>query len=112
MFALSLLLVAATAPVAHHPVTHTVTTHRAHRRVARHAIRHRRQIDARLHLAGCGYTATGICATSRSRYRLPIDTPLAATAKAGALAQTGRRCALIGQTICPGHTRTIVHVER
>ncbi|MFA5966308.1 MAG: hypothetical protein WC804_20015 [Sphingomonas sp.] len=112
MFALSLLLVAATAPVVHHPVTHTVITHRVRHRVARRAIRHRRQIDTRLHLAGCGYTATGLCATSRSPYRLPIDAPLPPTAKADAMAQTGRRCALIGQTICPSHTRTIVHVER
>ncbi|MEG3147202.1 hypothetical protein U1839_21325 [Sphingomonas sp. RT2P30] len=104
MIALSLLLAAAT-PVASHPVAYKV-----HHRVVRHRARHRRPFESRLHLAGCGYSATGICASSRSPYRLPIDEPTLSTAKADALRQTGRRCALIGQTLCPSRTRTILHV--
>lgn len=104
------LLLAAAAPAAHLPVTHV--TQQVRHRSLRHRARHRRQIDARLHLAGCGYTATGICRTPRSRYRLPLDASTLSTAKADSLRQTGRRCALIGQTICPSRTRTIVHVEQ
>ncbi len=106
MIILSLLLAAA-APAAHHPAVHA--SH--HRKVQRRS-RHRRPINARLNLAGCGYSATGQCATARSPYRLPIDAPTLTTAKADALRQTGQRCALIGQTICPSRTRTIVHVEQ
>jgi len=113
MIVLSLLLAAA-APVPApesatmaHPVRHVV-----HRRVVRHVVRRKHRVDARLHIAGCGYSATGKCASARSRYRLPLDQPLPPTIKADALAQTGARCAVIGQTICPSHPTTILHVER
>jgi|SRR3569623_629155 len=109
MIVLSLLLAAA-APAAaapSHPVRHV-----AHRRVARHGARRKHGIDARLRIAGCGYSATGRCATARSPYRLPLDQPLGPTAKAEALAQTGDRCALIGQTICTHPPRTILRVPQ
>ena len=109
MIVLSLLLAAA-APVgatASHPVRHVV-----HHRAARHVVRRKRHIDTRLRLAGCGYNATGRCATARSRYRLPLADPLPPTAKADALAQTGSRCALIGQTICTSPPREILHIEK
>lgn len=101
------LLLAVAAPAAYHPVAQP-----SHHRKIQRRVRHRRQIDARLNLAGCGYSATGLCATARSPYRLPIDAPTISTAKADALRQTGQRCALIGQTLCPSRTRTIVHVEQ
>jgi hypothetical protein len=109
MIVLSLLLAAAapataTAP---HPVRHVV-----HRRVVRHGVRRKHRVDVRPRLAGCGYNATGRCATARSPYRLPLDEPLGPTAKADALAQTGNRCALIGQTICTSPPREILHVEK
>jgi hypothetical protein len=109
MIVLSLLLAAAApAPaIAAHPVRHVV-----HYRVARHIARGRRRGGARLNVAGCGYSATGRCATARSPYRLPLDEPLPRTAKADALAQSGTRCALIGQTICTHPPRTILRVEQ
>jgi hypothetical protein len=109
MIVLSLLLAAmAPAPVlvAQHSVRHVV-----HRRV-RHIARHAKPIDTRLRLAGCGYSATGKCAAARSRYRLPLDEPLPSTAKSDALAQTGTRCALIGQTICATPPTQILHMEK
>ncbi|MDB5674520.1 MAG: hypothetical protein JWM65_1502 [Sphingomonas bacterium] len=109
MIVLSLLLaaagpVAATAP---HPVRHVV-----HHRAVRHVVRRKHRIDTRLRLAGCGYNATGRCAAARSPYRLPLAEPLPPTAKADALAQTGNRCALIGQTICTSPPREILHIEK
>lgn len=109
MFVLSLLLAAAApAPtIAAHPVRHLV-----HRRVGRHVVRRRHRIDARLRLTGCGYNATGRCANHHSPYRLPLAEPLPPTTKEDALAQTGNRCALIGQTICTHPPRTILRVPQ
>ena len=109
MIVLSLLLAAAApaAATAPHPVRHV-----AYHRVPRHVTRRQRRIDTRLRLAGCGYNATGRCATARSPYRLPLTEPLAPTVKADALAQTGSRCALIGQTICTSPPREIIHIEK
>jgi hypothetical protein len=109
MIVLSLLLAAAApaAATAPQPVRHVV-----HRRVVRHVVRRKHRVDTRLRLAGCGYNATGRCATARSPYRLPLTEPLGPTAKADALAQTGSRCALIGQTICTHPPREILHVEK
>jgi hypothetical protein len=109
MIVLSLLLAAAgPAPVtAHHSVRHL-----AHHRVVRRTVRGTHRIDARLRIAGCGYSATGRCATARSPYRLPLAEPLGPTAKDDALAQTGNRCALIGQTICTHPPREILHIEK
>jgi hypothetical protein len=109
MIVLSLLLAAAAPAVVAppHPDRHV-----AHRRVVRHVMRRKHRVDARLHLVGCGYSATGRCATARSPYRLPLDQPLGPTAKADALAQTGDRCALIGQTICTHPPRTILRVPQ
>lgn len=109
MFVLSLLLAAAApAPaMAAHPVRHAVP-----RRVVRHVVRRKHRIDARLRLAGCGYSATGRCANHHSPYRLPLAEPLPPTIKQDALAQTGNRCALIGQTICTHPPRTILRVPQ
>jgi len=107
MIVLSLLLAAAApAPVVvAHPPRHAV-----HRRVVRH--RHQHRVAARLRIAGCGYSATGRCATPRSRYRLPLDEPLPPGGKADALTQTGARCAVIGQTLCTHRPRTIIRVAQ
>lgn len=109
MIVLSLLLAAAAPAPAMtvHPVRHVV-----HRRLAHHVVRRKHRVDARLRISGCGYSATGRCATARSPYRLPLDEPLPPTAKADALAQTGTRCAVIGQTICTHPPRTILRVEQ
>ncbi len=105
MIILSLLLAAAApAPVMIQRPAH----HIVHRRVVRHVVRRRRHVDARLNLAGCGYSATGLCAGVRSSYRLPLDQSLAPSGKSEALAQTGGRCGVIGQKVCPGHTRTVL----
>src|SRR3569623_627670 len=109
MLDLSLLLAAA-APAAaapSHPVRHV-----ALRRVVRLGARRKLGIDGRLRIAGCGYSATGRCATARSPYRLPLAQPLGPPAKAEALAQTGARCELIGQTICTHPPRPILRVPR
>lgn len=108
MIVLSLLLAAAApAPAMARPVVH-----HARHQVVRRTVRRRIPIVARLRAGGCGYSALGGCAKPRSRYRLPLDEPLAPTGKARALAQTGTRCALIGQTICTHPPRTIVRVEQ
>lgn len=114
MLVLSLLLAAvAPAPAAATPHMQKVAHHRIVRhRAARHGARRRVPVVASLRLAGCGYDATGRCAHPRSPYRLPLDEPLEPTGKARALAQTGTRCALIGQTICTHPPRTIFRVER
>ena len=112
MIALSLLLAAAAAPHAAPPVVRHASHHVVHRRVVTHIVRRKRRFDTRLHLAPCDYTALGGCATARSRYRLAADDTVSPTAKDRALAQTGTRCALIGQTICPSPRRMILHTER
>ena len=104
------LLLAAAAPAAATPPR--ADTHVVHRRVVRPVVRRNHRVDARLRLAGCGFSATGRCATPRSPYRLPLAEPLGPTAKAEALAQTGSRCALIGQTICTHPPRTILRVPQ
>jgi hypothetical protein len=108
MIVLSLLLAAAAPTPAgiEHPIRHL-----GHRRVSRR-VAHRKLLDARLHIAGCGYNATGRCATTPSPYRLPLADPLPPTSKADALAQTGARCAVIGQTICTHPPRTILHLQQ
>ena len=47
-------------------------------------------------------------AKPRSPYRLPLDVAPEPSAKDIALNEDGTRCALIGQTICPRRTRTII----
>jgi hypothetical protein len=49
-------------------------------------------------------------AKPRSPYRLPLDLAPEPTAKDIALNEDGSRCALIGQTICPRRTRTIIRM--
>ena len=51
-----------------------------------------------------------VTGTSRSRYRLPLPQLQEPTDKDMALAEDGTRCALIGQTICPRRTRTIIRI--
>ena len=109
MIALSLLLAGAVASPVLPPV---MVRHVAHHHVVRRIARHKRAFDTRLHLTDCGYSALGGCATPRSSYRLAADDAVSPTAKDRAMGQTGRRCALIGQTICPSRTRTILHTER
>jgi hypothetical protein len=108
MIVLSLLFAAAApAPAVARPVIH----HSRHR-VSRQAGRRKIPIVTRLRVGGCGYTALGGCARGRSPYRLPLDEPLSPSGKSRALAQTGTRCALIGQTICTHPPRTILRVEQ
>lgn len=51
-----------------------------------------------------------VTGTSQSRYRVPLPQLQEPTDKDMALAEDGTRCALIGQTICPRPTRTIIRI--
>ncbi len=59
---------------------------------------------------GCAGDPICVSGTSRSRYRLPLPQASEPTDKDMALAEDGTRCALVGQTIRPRPTRTIVQV--
>ncbi|WCM27690.1 hypothetical protein NDN01_01790 [Sphingomonas sp. QA11] len=59
---------------------------------------------------GCAGDPVCVTAKAQSRYRLTLPQTLEPTDKDMALAEDGTRCALIGQTICPRRTRTIIHV--
>jgi hypothetical protein len=59
---------------------------------------------------GCAGDPICVTGNSQSRYRLPLPQTPEPTTKDMALAEDGTRCALIGQTICPRRTRTIIHM--
>jgi len=102
MLAITILLLAA-APATHHVrAAHPARIVR-HGRVVRKA---RRPIvltsrKLQVHIAD---------ARPRSPYRLPLDLAPEPSAKDIALNEDGSRCALIGQTICPRRTRTIIRM--
>ena len=102
MLAITILLLAA-APVTHHarPAHPVRTVH--HGRMAR---KHRPISLTSRKLQVITADAT----PPRSPYRLPLGTESEPTAKDIALNEDGSRCAVIGQTICPRPTRTIVRM--
>ena len=59
---------------------------------------------------GCAGDPICVTANPQMRYRLPLPQTMEPTTKDMALAEDGTRCALIGQTICPRRTRTILHM--
>jgi hypothetical protein len=82
-------------------------------KVARKARRIRRPISMSVikpQSLGCRGEVACVTGTSRSRYRLPLPRLQEPTDKDMALAEDGTRCALIGQTICPRRTRTIIQL--
>jgi hypothetical protein len=113
MLMITMLLMAGT-PVAHpvharHPVRSARTV-----RVVRPARKARRPIAMSLKKFrpdnGCGTGSICVTAQTQSPYRLPLSETPEPSDKDMALAEDGTRCALIGQTICPRRTRTIVHI--
>ena len=113
MLVITMLLMAAT-PAAH-PIhaRHPVRVARSVR-VARTGRKARRPITMSLKKFrpnyGCGTSSLCVTAQTRSPYRLPLSETAEPSDKDMALAEDGTRCALIGQTICPRRTRTIVHI--
>ena len=103
MLAMTILLLAA-APATHHvrPVHHGHAVY--HGRVARKPHRSFAMTSRKLQVATVATTP------ARSPYRLPLDLPDGPTAKDIALNEDGSRCAVIGQTICPRPTRTLIRV--
>lgn len=55
--------------------------------------------------------AIGCAQRANGRHRLPLHESEVVDRKADALAETGRPCALIGQTICQGRRQTIVKTD-
>ena len=102
MLAIAILLLAA-APATHHVRTAHPARIVHHGRVARKA---RRPIS----LTSRKLQVIAADAKPRSPYRLPLDVAPEPSAKDIALNEDGSRCALIGQTICPRRTRTIVRM--
>lgn len=111
MLVLTMLLMAA-PPVAERvrvtrpPVVRTV-------RVTRKARRLRKPISMSVikpQSIGCAGDPICVTANPDSRYRLLLPQTGEPTDKDMALAEDGTRCALIGQTICPRRTRTIIHM--
>ena len=102
MLAITILLLAA-APATHHVRAAHPSRIVHHGRVARKA---RRPIALTSRKLQVHITD----AKPRSPYRLPLDLPPEPTAKDIALNEDGSRCALIGQTICPRRTRTIIRM--
>lgn len=103
MLAMTILLLAA-APVAHHarPAHSVRVVHHGH--VARRAHRPISLTSRKLQVITADVTPP------RSPYRLPLGVASEPSAKDIALNEDGSRCALIGQTICPRPTRTIVRM--
>jgi hypothetical protein len=103
MLAITLFLLVA-APATHH----ARPAHRAqlvyHGRVARKAHRPIALTSRKLQVITADVTPP------RSPYRLPLPVAPEPTAKDIALNEDGTRCALIGQTICPRPTRTIIRL--
>jgi hypothetical protein len=101
MLAITILLLAA-APATHH----VRTAHPA--RIVHHGRVHkaRRPIS----LTSRKLRVTIADEKPRSPYRLPLDLASEPSAKDIALNENGTRCALIGQTICPRRTRTIIRM--
>jgi len=102
MLAITFLLLAAA------PATHPVrAAHPArivhHGRVGRKARRPISMTSPKLQVIA-------VDAKPRSPYRLPLDVAPEPSAKDIALNEDGSRCALIGQTICPHRTRTIIRM--
>jgi hypothetical protein len=102
MLAITILLLAA-APATHHARTAHPARIVHHGRVARKARRPTSLTSRKLQVI----TAY---AKPRSPYRLPLDLAPEPSAKDIALNEDGMRCALIGQTICPRRTRTIIRM--
>ena len=111
MLALTMLLMAAP------PVADRVRVKRPHAvrtvRVARKARRMRRPISMSVikpQTIGCAGDPICVTANPDMRYRLTLTSTPEPSDKEMALAQDGRRCALIGQTICTRKRRTIIHI--
>ena len=102
MLAITILLLAA-APATHHVRAAHPARIVHHGRVPRKA---RRPIS----LTSRKLQVTIADAKPRSPYRLPLDVASGPSAKDIALNESGTRCALIGQTICPRRTRTIIRM--
>ena len=102
MLAITILLLAA-SPATHHVRTAHPARVVHHGRVARKARRP-------LSLTSRKLRVTIADAKPRSPYRLPLDLASEPSAKDIALNERGTRCALIGQTICPRRTRTIIRM--
>lgn len=100
MLAITILLLAA-APATHHVRAAYPARIVHHGRVVRKARRPIALNSAKLQVRIAD-------AEPRSPYRLPLDLAPEPTAKDIALNEDGSRCALIGQTICPHRTRTII----
>jgi hypothetical protein len=103
MLAITIFLLAA-APAAHHarPVHSVRPVY--HGRVMRKARRPIALTSRKLRVVTFDATPP------RSPYRLPLPVAPEPTAKDIALNEDGSRCALIGQTICPRPTRTIIRM--
>ena len=102
MLAITILMLAA-APATHHVrAAHPARIVR-HGHVPRKARRPIVMSSAKMHVVAAD-------AKPRSPYRLPLDIAPEPSAKDIALNEDGSRCALIGQTICPRRTRTIIRM--
>jgi hypothetical protein len=111
MLVLTMLLMAAS------PIADPVRVRRPHAvrtvRMVRKARRLRRPISMSVikpQTIGCAGDPICVTANPDSRYRLTLPQTGEPTDKDMALAEDGTRCALIGQTICPRRTRTIIHL--
>ena len=100
------ILALAISPVAHH-ARPLKTVHSAS--IVRHG--HGRRRVRRMNLIwNKDLVVTAATRTARSPYRLPLSTLPEATIKDVAVNVDGRRCAIIGETLCPHRTRTILHM--
>jgi hypothetical protein len=102
MLAITIFLLAA-APATHHVRAAHPARIVHHGHVPRKARRPIAMTSAKLHVSAAD-------AKPRSPYRLPLDVAPEPSAKDIALNEDGSRCALIGQTICPHRTRTIIRM--
>jgi hypothetical protein len=102
MLAIAILLLAA-APATHHVRAAHPGRIVHHARVARRARRPIAMTSPKLRVRIAD-------APPRSPYRLPLGVAAEPSAKDIALNEDGSRCALIGQTICPRRTRTIIRM--
>ena len=102
MLAITILLLAA-APATHHVRAAHPARIVHHGRVVRKARRPINMTSRKLQVITADVK-------QRSPYRLPLDVAPEPSAKDIALNEDGMRCALIGQTICPRRTRTIIRM--